>query len=67
MTLPLIITSNHYGNSVIRTGGRGVWHTPHITPRMGRMIKRPSICRAYAIRPYPIGRRDRAQKQKRMD
>ena len=64
MTLPLIITSNHYGNSVIRTGGRGVLHTPHITPRMGRMIRRPDTCGAYAIRPYPTGRRGGTQKQK---
>ena len=67
MTLPLIITSNHYGNSVIRTGGRGVLHTPLKTPRKWRMIKRPGTCGAYAIRPYPTGRRGRAQKQKRMD
>ena len=28
------------------------------------MIKRPGTCGAYAIRPYPTGRRGRAQKQK---
>ena len=48
-------------------GGRGVLHTPLKTPCMGRMIKRPGTCGAYAIRPYPTGRRGRAQKQKRMD
>ena len=39
-------------------------HTPHRTPRMGCMIKRPGTCGAYAIRPYPTGRRGRTQKQK---
>ena len=48
-------------------GGRGVLYTPLKTPRKGRMIKRPGTCGAHAIRPYPTGRRGRAQKQKRMD
>ena len=43
----------------------GVCNTPHRTPCKGRMIKRPGTCGAYAIRPYPTGRRGRAQKQNR--
>ena len=61
---PFIITSNHYGNSVVNmyreVGAYGI----RSIERKGRMIKRPSTCGAYAIRLYPTGRRGRAQKQK---
>ena len=33
--------------------------------RKRRMIRRPDTCGAYAIRPYPTGRRGRTQKQNR--
>ena len=62
---PFIITSNHYGNWVVKmyreVGAYGI----RPIKRKGRMIKRASTCGAYAIRPYPTGRRGGTQKQKR--